>query len=115
MNWISQLGPVKTGEVIAIDGKQMRGAKDIRAGKEGLYMVSAWAVEQGIVLGQRKVDEKSNEITAIPELLDVLAVEGCVVTIDAMGCSNLAPRMLSALADGLPLSIASAIGVRVWT
>lgn len=71
-----------------MDGKQMRGAKDAPVGKEGLYMVSAWAVDQGIVLGQRKVDEKSNEITAIPELLDVLEVEGCVVTIDAMGCQT---------------------------
>src|SRR5258708_38386297 len=76
MNWISQVGPVKAGEVSAIDGKQMRGAQDVPSGKEGLYMVSAWAVEAGIVLGQSKVDEKSNEITAIPELLAVMRVGG---------------------------------------
>src|SRR5260221_4672108 len=100
MNWISQVGPVKAGEVIAIDGKQMRGAKDVPSGKEGLYMVSAWAVEAGIVLGQRKVDEKSHEITAIPELLEVLAVEGCVVTIDAMGCqTEIARKIVDQHAD----------------
>jgi len=60
-------------------------AKEVPKEKVGLYMVSAWAAEQGIVVGQRKVDDKSNEISAIPELLEVLAIEGCVVTIDAMG------------------------------
>jgi hypothetical protein len=85
LGWVRQLGQEVPDEVVAIDGKQMRGAKDMPAGKEGLYMVSAWAVEQGIVLGQRKVDEKSNEITAMPELLNGLALDGCVVTIDAMG------------------------------
>ena len=88
MNWISQVGPVKAGEVIAIDGKQMRGAKDVPSGKEGLYMVSAWAVEAGIVLGQRKVDEKSNEITAIPDLLKPLFLKDCLVSVDAMGCQH---------------------------
>ncbi len=61
--------------MIALDGKQMRGAKDVPLGKEGLYMVSAWATARGIVLGQGKVNDKSNEITAISELLDVLAIE----------------------------------------
>lgn len=56
MQWIGALGPLKAGEVVSIDGKQMGGAKDIPNGKEGLYMVSAWAAEQGIVLGQRKVE-----------------------------------------------------------
>ena len=100
MEWIRALGPLKAGEVVSIDGKQMRGAKDIPKGKEGLYMVSAWAAEQGIVLGQSKVDEKSNEITAIPELLDVLAVEGCVVTIDAIGCqTEIAQKIVDQQAD----------------
>lgn len=100
ISWIRQLGSMAAGEVVAMDGKQMRGAKDIPHGKEGLYMVSAWAVEQGIVLGQRKVDEKSNEITAIPELLDVLAVDGCVVTIDAMGCqTEIAEKIVNQNAD----------------
>jgi predicted transposase YbfD/YdcC len=100
LGWVRQLGAVTEGQVVAIDGKQMRGAKDVAAGKEGLYMVSAWAVEQGIVLGQRKVAEKSNEITAIPELLEVLDIAGCVVTIDAMGCqTNIAEKIIQHRAD----------------
>ena len=75
LEWVRQIGQGPAGEVIAMDGKQMRRSKDGPAGKEGLYMVSAWAADRGIVLGQRRVDEKSNEITAIPELLDVLALE----------------------------------------
>lgn len=102
MHWIRSLGPLEAGEVVSIDGKQMRGAKDIRQGKEGLYMVSAWAAEHGIVLGQRKVADKSNEITAIPELLDVLAVDGCVVTIDAIGCqTQIAEKIVDQQADYL--------------
>jgi hypothetical protein len=67
--------PTEVRGILAEIGKQMSGAKkDTPAGKEGLYRMNAWAVERGIVLGQRKVSEKSNEITAIPELLDVLAV-----------------------------------------
>jgi predicted transposase YbfD/YdcC len=100
LEWVRGVGKPGAGEVIAMDGKQMRGAKDVPAGKEGLYMVSAWAVEHGIVLGQHKVDEKSNEISAIPELLDVLDVEGCVVTIDAMGCqTEIAEKIISQQAD----------------
>jgi len=57
-------------------------------GKRAIHMVSAWASENGVVLGQRKVDTKSNEITAIPELLDLLVLKGCIVTIDAMGCQR---------------------------
>lgn len=102
LEWVRGMGKRLTDEVIAMDGKQMRGAKDAPVGKDGLYMVSAWAVEQGIVLGQRTVDEKSNEITAIPELLDVLDVEGCVVTIDAMGCqTEIAEKIISQQADYL--------------
>ncbi len=86
--------------VVAMDGKQMRGAKDVPLDKAGLYLVRAWAVEQGIVLGQRKVDDKSNEITAIPELLEVLDIEGCVVTIDAMGCqTQIAEKIVQQKAD----------------
>jgi hypothetical protein len=63
----------------------LRGSDDRKLGKRAIYMVSAWAAENEIVLGQRKVDEKSNEITAIPELLKLLNLSGCIVTIDAMG------------------------------
>ena len=88
MKWVQSWRGGELQGVVALDGKQMCGAKEVPMDKAGLYMVSAWAAEQGIVLGQRKVDDKSNEITAIPGLLEVLAIEGCVVTIDAMGCQT---------------------------
>ena len=74
--------------LISIDGKQLRRSHDRSSGKKAIYMVSAWANENKLVLGQRKVDEKSNEITAIPKLLDVLMLAGCIVSIDAMGCQT---------------------------
>jgi predicted transposase YbfD/YdcC len=75
-------------EVIAIDGKTVRRSHDRLAGRPALQMVSAWATSTGVVFGQRKVDSKSNEITAIPELLKTLATSGCIVTIDAIGCQT---------------------------
>jgi predicted transposase YbfD/YdcC len=72
--------------VVAIDGKALRGALD--AGEQPRVIVGAWAAQLGLCLGQVKVNEKSNEITALPELLDLLALEGCIVTIDAMGCQR---------------------------
>jgi len=71
-----------------VDGKTARRSHDKAIGKDAIHMVSAWASENGIVLGQRKVDDKSNEITAIPQLLRLLDVRDCVVTIDAMGCQK---------------------------
>ena len=76
-----------TGQVIAIDGKTIRGAKS-HGKKSAIHMVSAWACENNLVLGQIKVDEKSNEITAIPKLLEILAIEDSIITIDAMGCQK---------------------------
>ena len=73
------------GEVIAIDGKAMRGSKDSFHEKSPVHLVSAWANSNKLVLGQVKTSEKSNEITAIPELLNLLDIEGCIITIDAMG------------------------------
>lgn len=78
--WVETTFQVQPGQVIAIDGKTVRGA-----GLHALHLVSAWAHQSGIVLGQRKVDEKSNEITAIPQLLDDLYLAGAIVTLDAMG------------------------------
>ena len=75
-------------KVVAIDGKCLRGSFDTYTDKSAIYMVSAWAVERGLVLGQIKVDDKSNEITAIPQLLDLIDLTGAVVTIDAMGCQR---------------------------
>ena len=74
--------------MIAIDGKTARRSHDKASGKDAIHLVNAWASANGIALGQRKVDDKSNEITAIPELLRLLDVSGCIVTIDAMGCQT---------------------------
>lgn len=84
-SWIDSIQELTEGQIIAIDGKQMRGSKDGFLGKRAIYMVSAWAEANELVLGQRKVDEKSNEITAIPELLKILDISGCIITIDAIG------------------------------
>jgi predicted transposase YbfD/YdcC len=75
-------------QVVAIDGKTSRGSADRSRGQAALHLVSAWATASGLVLGQEATDAKSNEITAIPHLLKLLALEGCVVTIDAMGCQR---------------------------
>jgi predicted transposase YbfD/YdcC len=98
--WVLAVNEIIRGQIINIDGKCLRGSDDQKLGKRAIYMVSAWATENEIVLGQRKVDEKSNEITAIPELLKVLAISGCIVTIDAMGTqTNIAKTIVEAHAD----------------
>lgn len=86
--WIRAVSEITHGQVIAIDGKVLRGSCHRLLGKAGIDMVSAWATANHLVLGQVKVDDKSNEITAIPKLLQVLAVAGCIVTIDAIGCQT---------------------------
>lgn len=86
VQWVQEICPALGVEVVAIDGKALRRAADESAPIP--YIVSAWASEQGLVLGQVKVDDKSNEITAIPELLRVLEIKNCIVTIDAMGCQK---------------------------
>lgn len=88
LNWVRALAPAMRDAHIAIDGKTLRRSWDRTGGKAAIHMVSAWATTRRLVLGQRKVDDKSNEITAIPELLQVLALAGCTVTIDAMGCQR---------------------------
>lgn len=85
VNWTKAIQELTQGEVIALDGKQLRGSHDQGREKSAIYMVSAWASTNRLVLGQRKVDEKSNEITAIPKLLELLELRGCIVTIDALG------------------------------
>ena len=98
--WVLAVNEIIQGQVINIDGKCLRGSDDKQLGKRAIYMVSAWAEANEIVLGQRKVDEKSNEITAIPELLKMLAISGCIVTIDAIGTqTNIAQIILEANAD----------------
>lgn len=98
--WVWAVNDIIQGQIINIDGKQLRGSKDKVLGKRAIYMVSAWAEENELVLGQRKVDEKSNEITAIPELLKLLAISGCIVTIDAIGTqTNIARTIVEGEAD----------------
>jgi predicted transposase YbfD/YdcC len=90
------------GKVVALDGKTMRGSLDRRRGKGALHVVSAWVTELGVSLGQISVDDKSNEITAIPELLKTIDVRGATVTIDAMGCQRaIAETIIDAEADYL--------------
>jgi len=84
-HWTHAIWERLAGEVIPVDGKCLRGSHDAGSGKQAIYIVSAWANANRLVLGQRKVAEKSNEITAIPELLRTLDVAGCIVSIDAMG------------------------------
>ena len=84
VEWVQSIANLTDVEVIAIDGKKARRSYDKRTNKSAIHMVSAWACSNGIVLGQRKTSDKSNEITAIPKLLEVLEIKGCIVTIDAM-------------------------------
>ena len=88
MSWMEDVVKLSGGEVIAVDGKTHRRTHDRRRGMKALHMVSAWACGNGVVLGQVKTEEKSNEITAVPELLDKLELSGCIVTLDAMGCQR---------------------------
>jgi predicted transposase YbfD/YdcC len=98
--WVETVFRVTKGQVVAIDGKTVRRSHDQTIGQDAIHMVSAWASQNGIALGQRKVDGKSNEITAIPELLRLLDVSGCTVTIDAMGCQrHIAQAIRDAKAD----------------
>ncbi len=85
IDWVQAIEKLTAGQVIAVDGKKLRRSHDQQTGKEAIYMVSAWATENQLVLGQTKVADKSNEITAIPELLQLLDITGCIVTIDAIG------------------------------
>lgn len=86
--WMKAVSEVTHGEVIAIDGKTLRHSYNKKAGCAAIHMVSAWHSGNSLVLGQIKTEEKSNEITAIPELLETLDIKGCIVTIDAMGCQK---------------------------
>ena len=88
LSWIQSISCLNSGEVIALDGKTLRHSYDLGGNKKAIHMVSAWATSQRLVLGQVKVDKKSNEITAIPALLKVLKLNGSIVTIDAMGCQK---------------------------
>jgi predicted transposase YbfD/YdcC len=100
LSWITALHEVTDGQVIAIDGKTLRRSFDTANSKTAIHMVSAWATANHISLGQVVVDAKSNEITAIPKLLEMLELSGAMVTIDAMGCqTEIARRIVDAGAD----------------
>jgi predicted transposase YbfD/YdcC len=100
LDWVQSVYQLTQGQVVAIDGKQSRRSFDRPKGKTAINMVSAWASENQMVLGQVKVDEKSNEIRAIPELLELLEVAGCIITIDAMGCqTDIARKIVEKEAD----------------
>ncbi len=97
--WVASIARV-SADVIAIDGKTSRRSADKRKGKAAIHMVSAFAARQRLVLGQVKVADKSNEIIAIPALLDMLAIEGAVVTIDALGCQrDISQKVIDKKAD----------------
>ncbi len=85
LNWVRAVMTITDSQVVALDGKKLRRSHDSALDKSAIWMVSAWAAENQVGLGQVKVAEKSNEIRAIPRLLEVLALKGCLVTIDAMG------------------------------
>ncbi|MCP4651568.1 MAG: ISAs1 family transposase [PVC group bacterium] len=87
-SWTQSISELFDGEVVGIDGKTLRRSHDANSDKKAIHMVSAWASTNRLVLGQVKTEEKSNEITAIPELLKGLELKGCLVTIDAMGCQK---------------------------
>lgn len=98
--WIKQLVDNLGIQVIAIDGKVVKGSYDRQTGKQALHLVSAWATEHRLVLAQTKVQDKSNEITAIPALLELLDITGCIVTLDAMGTQKtIAQQIYTAKAD----------------
>lgn len=100
IRWIESIAELSAGEVVAIDGKCVRRSYDNSKGKGAIHMVSAWASQNRLVLGQVKVDSKSNEITAIPKLLEVLDLQGCIVTIDAMGAQTaIAEQIVEQKAD----------------
>ncbi|MEM6816431.1 MAG: ISAs1 family transposase, partial [Bacteroidota bacterium] len=100
--WINELHPLTHGEVIAFDGKRMWGSYDLQDRKSALHMVSAYASEQRLCLGQLATEEKSNEITAIPKLLDTLTLEGATITIDAMGGQKgISKKIVAKRADDL--------------
>ena len=100
LSWITALHEVTDGQLVAIDGKTLRRSFDTASGKAAIHMVSAWATANYISLGQVVVDEKSNEITAIPKLLEMLELSGALVTIDAMGCqTEIARKIVESGAD----------------
>lgn len=105
LDWVRSVAQLSAGEIVAIDGKTLRHSYDTGSDKGAIHMVSAWASQNRLVLGQVKVDAKSNEITAIPELLKVLALHGCIVTIDAMGAQTAIAQQITEQGGDYVLSL----------
>ena len=100
MQWMQSVTHETQGDIVSIDGKTLRRSHNHSQGNSAIHMVSAWSAANSVVLGQLKTEEKSNEITAIPTLLDVLEIKGCIVTIDAMGCqTSIAKQIVKKKAD----------------
>jgi predicted transposase YbfD/YdcC len=100
LSWVGGVYEKTKGEVIAIDGKTLRGSRHTSVGQSPLHLVSAWASANRLLLGQVETDEKSNEIEAVPRLLEILDLKGCIVTIDAMGCqTDIAEKIRDKKAD----------------
>ena len=100
IDWIKTFRDTCGGEIVAIDGKALRRSGSKKNGLKMLYTVGAWAAENGLILGQTVVDDKSNEITALPQLLDMLSIQGCTITIDAAGCQkHIAAQIVEKKAD----------------
>jgi predicted transposase YbfD/YdcC len=99
-NWVENLREKVCGEVVALDGKTIRASIDAARNKKAVHVVSAWAASNRLILGQIATEEKSNEITAIPQLLEMLELKGCIVTIDAMGTqAKIAEKIIDKGAD----------------
>jgi predicted transposase YbfD/YdcC len=100
LRWVETLITLRAGEIIPIDGKTIRGSYDRNQGQSALHLISAWASEHSLVLAQVKVEDKSNEITAIPALLELLDITGAIITIDAMGTqTEIAQQIIAKKAD----------------
>lgn len=93
-NWVISMSELSQSRIVAIDGKTLRKSFDNKSGQAAIHIVSAWCVSNQLVFGQTKVDAKSNEITAIPKLLSLLDIRGCIVTTDAMGCQKQIARQI---------------------
>ena len=94
--WVQQLIPSLEGKIVPIDGKCLRGSYDREQGIKALHLVTAWVAEQNLTLGQIKVEDHSNEITAIPALLELIDIKGAIITIDAMGTQTEIVRLIRA-------------------
>lgn len=100
LNWVSSITELTNGEVVAIDGKTICGSGDSDKDHSAIHVVSAYATGNRLCLGQVTVDQKQNEIVAIPDILDLLSLQGCIVTIDAMGCQReIASKIIEGKAD----------------